>query len=273
MNHYVLNTVVCAGLLMMVSGGAHAADPAVKCQASKLKESSKYSACRLKADAKAVTKGIAADYAKCEAKFADKWAKTETKAGSGVCPSEGDQVSMDARITTDAAEVAIQLSGVRFEDTGLGSVIDHQTGLEWQKTNNSGGHLDKDNTYSWSAGGGGFTEADGTAFTDFLYVLNIPDGPGTSSNSGPTDTGCHAGHCDWRIPVIEELMTIVDCSFGNPCIDQSVFGPTNTSANYWSSSTLLSNPAGAWFVNFIGGTGTNIAKNNNFQVRAVRGGS
>jgi hypothetical protein len=90
---------------------AHAADPAVKCESGKLKEAGKYSNCRLKADSKAVKKGVAADYSKCESKFADKWSKTETKAGPGICPSEGDQVNMDARITTDAAEIATLLAG------------------------------------------------------------------------------------------------------------------------------------------------------------------
>jgi len=106
----------CTAAATFVAGTALAADPAVKCESGKLKESSKYSACRLKADAKAVTKGITADYAKCEAKFADKWTKAENKAGAGNCPSEGDQVSMDARITTDVAEVATLLAGGSVTD-------------------------------------------------------------------------------------------------------------------------------------------------------------
>jgi hypothetical protein len=229
----------------------------VNCESGKLKEAGKYGNCRLKADSKAVKKGEAADYTKCESKFADKWTKTETKAGVGICPSEGDQASIDARITTDAAEIAMLLAGgavascgddlaegvescdgidlggadclslgfasgtlactagcgfdvsgcagpppntcgdgvvdvgedcdqanlngetcatqglfgdglacgvgcvfdtsgcslTRYEDTGLGSVIDHQTGLEWQKTDDAGGLTDKDNSYTWTADG------------------------------------------------------------------------------------------------------------------------
>ena len=72
--------------------------------------------------------------------------------------------------------------------------------------------------------------------------------------------------------MIEELTTIVDCSFGDPCIDQSVFGATNASSIYWSASTDLF-PGCAWLVGFGGGnTGFDI-KDGNFQVRAVRGGS
>ena len=65
----------CAALTALVAGPALAADPAIKCESGKLKESSKYSACRLKADAKAVSRGLAADYGRCEAKFIDKWTK------------------------------------------------------------------------------------------------------------------------------------------------------------------------------------------------------
>ena len=112
----------CTAAATFVAGTALAADiaetryfrklsPAVKCESSKLRESSKYSACRLKADAKAVRKDIAADYAKCEVKFADMWTHVENRAGAGNCPSEGDQASMDSRITTDVAEVATLLSG------------------------------------------------------------------------------------------------------------------------------------------------------------------
>jgi hypothetical protein len=311
---------------------AQAADPAVNCESGKLKEAGKYGNCRLKADskavkkgeAKAVKKGEAADYTKCETKFADKWAKTETKAGVGICPSEGDQASIDARITTDAAEIATLLAGgavsvcgnsvveagedcdfgdlngetcatqglfgdglacgvgcvfdtsgcsaTRYEDTGLGSVIDHQTGLEWQKTDDAGGLTDKDNYYTWTGDGPGGTAANGTAFGTFLEGLN---GGTASSGAGPTTAG-YAGHNDWRMPRIEELTTIVDCSFGNPCIDQSVFGATNASARYWSASTVNGNPDFARFVFFNGGSTNGSNKNNStliFQVRAVRGGS
>jgi hypothetical protein len=485
---FVSFVFTCAAAAAFVAGTALAADPAVKCESGKLKEASKYSSCRLKADSKAVKKGEAADYSKCEAKFADKWAKAETKAGVGICPSEGDQVSMDARITTDVAEVATLLAGgtvtdcagelatcngelgicdagltscsgdlgtctgdlgtctgdlgtctgdlgtctgdlatsqaneatcsagtagvgevlsgqtfssgaglgvtgtmanvgqqnvtpgtsgvsispgfhdgtgsvtgdadlvalniasgvdifgvvgsfvsdcgngvidagedcdqgslgvatctsqgqygeglscgagcvfdtsgcsaTRYEDTGLGTVIDHQTGLEWQKTDDAGGLTDKDNTYTWTADVPDGTAPNGTVFVSFLYTMNGGEVPQTYSGvcpacvpDLPAPTGCYAGHCDWRIPHIGELTTIGDCAFGNPCIDQSVFGATNALSYYWSSSPFLTfapaiAPEFAWLLaaEEIGLEFLFVirSKTEPFQVRAVRGGS
>ncbi len=160
-------------------------------------------------------------------------------------------------------------SATRYDDTGLGSVIDHETGLEWQKTDDAGGLTDKDNEYTWSAADP-WEAPTGTAFTEFLGGLN---GGTAGSGSGPT-TGCYAGHCDWRMPVIEELTTIVDCSFGNPCIDQSAFGPTVASPYYWSSSSRGIPPASAWGVFFDFGFAFNATKDaSDGRVRAVRGGS
>jgi len=322
MSRLSLVQVMCAGAVaaaFLLVPAAHAADPAVRCEAGKLKEAGKYGNCRLKADSKGVKKGEAADYTKCVDKFTDKWGKVETKAGPTVCPSEADVGSIDLRITTDAAEIATLLAGgslpascgngtvdagedcdfgdldgetcatqgvfgdglacgvgcvfdtsgcsaTRYEDTGLGTVIDHQTGLEWQKTDDAGGLTDKDNTYRWSDS---FDNPDGSAFTEFLYRLNDCE----SFNGAIVESGGYAGHCDWRMPQIDELLTIVDCAFGVPCIDESVFGPI-ASSFYWSASTVDGFSGVAWYVFFdFGNAGSNFSKGYNFRVRAVRGGS
>jgi len=90
---------------------AFAVDATVKCETSKLKEAGKYTSCRLKAEAKGIQKGIAADFAKCEEKFADKWAKIEDKAGPGVCPTEFDVAGVEAGITNGTTRLAIVLAG------------------------------------------------------------------------------------------------------------------------------------------------------------------
>jgi hypothetical protein len=107
----------------------------------------------------------------------------------------------------------------------------------------------------------GGTAANGTAFTDFLDKLNGGVGPGS----------CLAFTCDWRLPTIEELQTILlapyTCST-SPCIDP-IFGPTVSDA-YWSSTTVFALPGNAQRVDFYDGYIDSPSKTVNKFVRAVR---
>jgi hypothetical protein len=166
----------------------------------------------------------------------------------------------------------------RYVDNGDGTVTDHQTGLQWEQKDNLDGVAnladphDADNTYTWNTTFGG-TTPNGTAFTDFLGTLNN----GTSSD-GNTTSGCFVGHCDWRLPAIEELAGLLDtfapgCGLGSPCIE-SVFGPTVASF-YWSATT--EHVAGfpdnnAFGVVFYGSGEVPTSKENAAYVRAVRSG-
>jgi hypothetical protein len=105
---YCFATIV---ITFVFIGAAQATDPGVKCESGKLKIASKYSACRLNADSKAVKKGATADYAKCESKFSDKWDKTEAKAGPGVCPSEGDKTDVQNFLDASGDSVTGALEG------------------------------------------------------------------------------------------------------------------------------------------------------------------
>jgi hypothetical protein len=156
----------------------------------------------------------------------------------------------------------------RFDASGA-TIIDHQTGLEWEKKDSAGGGSsgcpggptcanahDVDNAYQWS----NIDEPpDGGAFADFLPKLN-----GGTSSGGPT-TGCYAGHCDWRLPTLEELQ-------GVPWPANAAFLPDSTSY-YWSASTSAGYPGFAWVVDTLGGFPDNFSKPNYFFVRAVRSGS
>jgi len=161
----------------------------------------------------------------------------------------------------------------RFVDNGNGTVTDHETGLQWeQKTTTVGSGVnladphDVDNPYTWNTVIGG-TTPNGTAFTDFLLRLN------GASSDGVTLTGCFAGHCDWRLPTVVELQTILlkpyPCET-HPCI-APVFGPTVASA-FWSATTDATNPLSAWFVYFHQGFVFYDNKTGGFYVRAVRAG-
>ena len=149
----------------------------------------------------------------------------------------------------------------RFDASGA-TIIDHQTGLEWEKKDSAGGGSnlanahDVDNQYQWSSTG---TAPDGGAFTDFLAKLN----GGTST--GVSTTGCYEGHCDWRLPALEELE-------GVPWPAVSDFQP-DAASPYWSASTYASYPTIAWFVATGNGTASNGDKSALYFARAVRSGS
>lgn len=169
-----------------------------------------------------------------------------------------------------------------FEDTGL-TVIDHLTGLEWEKKTgvvgigatcpggaSCGDPHNVNNLYTWSNGG---IEFDGSARTLFLDALNDVAGGGAD---------CFAGHCDWRLPSSDgspehptgeaaELESIVDCGSRPPCIDP-IFGPS-VSGYYWSSSTDTVANWTAWIVSFENGSAPITGKPDSHYARAVRGGS
>ncbi len=282
MRKSILSSVVTAVALgLVLTSPAPAADPAVKCEAGKLNEASKYGACRLRAESKAVKKAGPADYTKCEAKFDKKWDKVEGKA-EGACPTNGDKGGIEGDITEHCDVIAAKLSGASLADNGDGTITDSQTGLTWEKKETSVGSgldyanpHDVDNTYTWS-GAAPWEAPTGTAFTDFLYRLN-----GGTSTDGTSTSGCFVEHCDWRLATVEELLTIRDmnCSQGEPCTawdnaDTAAFG-TTASWYYWSVTNLAGSPAGAWgaFLGFSASGVFNGYKGTGYQVRAVRGGN
>jgi hypothetical protein len=129
-------------------------------------------------------------------------------------------------------------------------------------------------------------DPDGSAFTDFLSSLNDSTfGVAATSNDS---TGCFAGHCDWRLPAIGELRTILvgahaapgqDLSCAAlPCIDPNFaeVGGTTAKWRYWSASPLAPlSPVNAWYADFFSGDvgSTAATKSDAIFVRAVRAGS
>ncbi len=163
-----------------------------------------------------------------------------------------------------------------FSDLGNGVIKDQRTGLFWEKKSDDGSIHDKDNSYTWCSSGGEYicntdgSPMDGTMVTTFLAGLNTPP--------------CSGGFCDWRIPNVRELATLVNYEAVNP----ATFGAFNAGCTvgctvttcsctisdfYWSSSTFQDFPVYAWAVRFHNGVTRDVFKADGGYVRAVRGGS
>jgi hypothetical protein len=162
--HRLVLALVTLGLTYPVGAALAAADPAVKCESTMLKEAGKYASCLLSAESKGVTKSLPPDFSKCDSKLGSKWPGLETK-GEGMCPSEGDLTGVQSDGSRFAACVAEMLDGqsvgscfrslpatgdatswgpgsdgdvqaggaLTYVDNGDGTVTDVNTGLMWEK--------------------------------------------------------------------------------------------------------------------------------------------
>jgi len=221
------------------AGTAEALTDEEECEIRKMRAAKKREACLGTQKIKEV-QGRSFDLERCETNFDEAIARA------------------DARAVDDGVEC-------RYLDLSP-TVFDLDTLLEWQKSTDDGDPvLDKDETFTWSATG---TKPDGEVYVDFLGGLNACE---AATGGGPI-TGGFEGHCDWRLPTIVELQTILLEPFPcgtSPCIDP-IFGPTAASF-YWSSTSDANDPDFAWSVSFVdGGVGT--GGKGGFHTRAVRGG-
>jgi dienelactone hydrolase len=107
------NAAALLGLFIFVALAAAPAafaapDSETKCKINKLKQAGKAGLCRLKAEAKAETKGTAADVAKCASKLASAFAKVETKEQ---CRAGGTVAAVEPRLELVASQVTLELVG------------------------------------------------------------------------------------------------------------------------------------------------------------------
>jgi Protein of unknown function (DUF1566) len=195
---------------------------------------------------------------------------------------------------------------LRYRDNGDGTITDENTNLIWEKKDQASGGLHNwSNAYPWEGtcsnsstklcgadadcSSGETCNVSGGEMTIFQWVaqLNIPP--------------CFAHHCDWRIPNVKELQSIVDyetylppvdVAFNNNCTSGcTVDGANNTKkcsctqsagsskGYYWSGSSyapspLVSPPGSmlAWGVIFGDGDVLSAGKTDHDYVRAVRCG-
>jgi uncharacterized protein DUF1566 len=139
----------------------------------------------------------------------------------------------------------------RVSADGL-TIMDNTTGLEWEKLTNDWSIHGVYTTYTWAQA--------------FQKIADL-------------NAANFAGHDDWRLPNVNELLTLVHYGQIDPAIDAPFTtgndgtGDSFTAGfKYWSSTTYVGGPNAAWWVHFFaGGVGTEY-KIAGFGVRAVRSG-
>jgi hypothetical protein len=185
----------------------------------------------------------------------------------------------------------ISNSGAVLPDTAtLGSEAndwactkDNKTGLTWEVKTDDGGLRDKDWVYSWykpKGDHGGYT-----GYTDSKYGApncSTKNNCNTNAFTNAVNTQGLCGKNDWRMPTVDELMTLVYCSDGKyetngSCTNykseqrtiNSTYFPNTMSRWYWSSSPHT-NIEDAWVVGFDNGGSDYGGKYNGIFVRLVR---
>jgi hypothetical protein len=119
----------------------------------------------------------------------------------------------------------------RYSTDNNDTVTDHKTGLLWQRA-------DDGQTRNWRVA------------KEYCEDLVL------------------GGYDDWRLPLINELETIVDYSRYGPSIDPAF---SCSLGSYWSCSTLASHPDVAWLGGFYYGYATWDFKSFDTYARCVRG--
>ena len=83
---------------------------------------------------------------------------------------------------------------------------------------------------------------------------------------------CYAGYCDWVLPNVRQLQSLIDFGHYNPALPSGHPFTNVQSSSYWSSTTNASNTYNAWYVGMYYGYVGIDNKTYDGYVWPVRGG-
>lgn len=129
--------------------------------------------------------------------------------------------------------------GARFTDNGDGTITDNGTGLMWVKDPENDLPAPWPGACAWE-----------------LAIMRC-------------ESLTFAGHSDWRLPNINELLSILDYSRYSPAVDPTFF-PNTINDYYWTSSTWKGSTGSKHLINFIFPFTYFISKTSSYYVRPVR---
>lgn len=80
----------------------------------------------------------------------------------------------------------------------------------------------------------------------------------------------YAGRNDWRLPTVEELITVVEQRCFKPAIDLKAF-PYSPESGFWTDTLVDGVQPRAWVVHFLNGNQYIANKNQTWRLRLIAG--
>ncbi len=155
------------------------------------------------------------------------------------------------QVCYDSQEIPPSTPISRFIENNDGTVSDTQTSLMWSKC--------------YVGHSGLQCEVGGTGTANNPTRMNWQDALNVAQSSNL------AGHNDWRLPNIKELITLIERSCYGPAMNLTVFPRTPlTQSSTWSSSKSNLFDEHTFVVNYVAGNTITDARTTNNYVRLVR---
>ena len=192
-------------------------------------------------------------------------------SGSGLVKTGAGAAGFDFTKISNGGIVVAPTTGLGPNAFDWACTRDNVTGLTWDVPPTSGGGVrNASYVYTWYStdtttnGGNAGTVSDGSCqiggrCDTEKYVADV------NALSTPL-----CGAAGWRLPTVDELLSIVNFGGASPTIDATYF-PSTSGNGYWAGTSTASSTTFAWAVNFADGTAGATNKNTPYRVRLVRG--